>query len=73
MENNNVTVKYTLKGKVLTPEELETNKIFFDQRVFGGQEKTSAILKLREQTLPGKQSILYIDENFNLTHKLNAD
>lgn len=73
MENNNVTVKYTYKGKILTSDELEEKKIFFDSRVFGGHEKTSAILKLKEITKPGKHSVLYIDENFNLKSDLNIN
>lgn len=69
----NVLVKYSLKGKILTPDEVEENKIFFDLRAFDSNEKTSAILKLRQQTNSDKISILYIDENFNLTCEMNID
>lgn len=71
MEINNISIKYTFKGKILTPDELEQNKMFFDSRVFGSHEKTSAIIKLKESTMSGKHSILYIDEDFNLKSELN--
>ena len=59
-----VSVKYLLKGKVVTNEEAEENKLLYDPRCFQSQQKTDAILRLRE--LPN-DVLLFIDEYFNLT------
>ena len=59
-----VSVKYLLKGKVVSNVEVEENKLLYDPRCFQSQQKTDAILRLRELT---NDVILFIDENFNLT------
>lgn len=59
-----VSVKYLLKGKVVSHEDAEENKLLYDPRCFQSQQKTDAILRLRELT---NDVILFIDENFNLT------
>jgi hypothetical protein len=60
----NVSVKYLLKGKVISNEEAEKNKYLYDARCFQSQQKTDAILRLRELR---NDVVLFIDENFNLT------
>jgi hypothetical protein len=61
--NNNVSVRYKLKGIVLSTKEVEANKHLFNPKCFNSNEKTSAILELRESTPIGKTSILYIHED----------
>ncbi|MFM7023336.1 MAG: hypothetical protein ACKOXB_10180 [Flavobacteriales bacterium] len=57
--NNNVIVKYILNNKVLTPEELEKNKMYFSPTALQSKTKTDAILQLRQTTPANKTAILY--------------
>ncbi len=66
----NVHVKYVLKGKVLSGEEVEKNKSSFHPKCLDSKQKIDAILKLRE--LPHDVT-LYIDENFNLTYEVEKE
>jgi hypothetical protein len=46
----NVTVKYLLKGKELSSEEVEQNRNMFDPRCFQSLGRLSAVLKFKKKT-----------------------
>ncbi|MEY4604459.1 MAG: hypothetical protein RIT43_1751 [Bacteroidota bacterium] len=59
-----VYVKYLLKGKVVSNDEAEENKLLYDPRCFQTKQKNDAIMRLRERP---SDVVLFIDEYFNLT------